>query len=48
MLAALVGLMAAIVSRNGIAVLSVAVIIAIVGALAFGAMMVAAWRGRAR
>ena len=48
MLAALVGLMAAVVSRNGIAVLSVAVIIAIVGALAFGAMMVAAWRGRAR
>ncbi len=48
MLAALVGMMAAVVSRSGIAVISVAVIITIVGTLAFGAMMVASWRGRAR
>jgi len=47
MLAALVGMMAAVVSRSAIAVISTAVIIAIVGVLAFGAMMVAAWRGRA-
>ena len=48
MLAALVGMMAAVASRNAIAVISVAVIIAILGVLAFGALMVASWRGRAR
>ena len=48
MLAALVGMMAAVVSRSGIAVLGAAVSIAIVGALAFGAMMAASWHGRAR
>ena len=48
MLAALVGMMAAVVSRSGIAVLGAAVSIAIVGALAFGTMMVASWQGRAR
>ena len=48
MLAALVGMMAAVVSRSAIAVISVAVIIAILGVLAFGALMVASWRGRAR
>jgi DUF1707 SHOCT-like domain len=48
MLAALVGLMAAVVSRSVIGVISATVIIAIVGVLAFAAMMVASWRGRAR
>ena len=48
MLAALVAMMAAVASRNAIAVLSVAVIIAILGVLAFGALPVASWRGRAR
>ena len=48
MLAALAGMMAAVVSRSGIAVLGAAVSIAIVGALAFGTMMVASWQGRAR
>ena len=45
MLAALVGMMAAVASRSAIAVISVAVIIAILGVLAFGALMVASWRG---
>jgi hypothetical protein len=48
MLAALVGMMAAIVSGSAIAVISTAVIIAIVGVLAFGAMLAAAWHGRGR
>ena len=48
MLAALVGMMAAVASRSAIAMISVAVIIAILGVLAFGALMVASWRGRAR
>jgi hypothetical protein len=48
MLAALVGMMAAVASRSAIAEISVAVIIAILGVLAFGALMVASWRGRAR
>ncbi len=48
MLAALVGMIAAVASRSAIAVISVAVIIAILGVLAFGALMVASWRGRAR
>jgi hypothetical protein len=48
MLAALVGMMAAIVSGSAIAVISAAVIIAIVGVLAFGAMLAGAWHGRGR
>ena len=48
MLAALVGMMAAVASRSAIAVIGVAVIIAILGVLAFGALIVASWRGRAR
>ena len=48
MLAALVGMMAAVASRTPIAVISVAVIMAILGVLAFGALLVASWRGRAR
>jgi VIT1/CCC1 family predicted Fe2+/Mn2+ transporter len=46
MIAALVGLLAALLSRNAIAVISVTVIFAMLGLLAFGALMVAAWRGR--
>jgi VIT1/CCC1 family predicted Fe2+/Mn2+ transporter len=45
MIAALVGLLAALMSRNAIAVISVTVIFAMLGLLAFGALMVAAWRG---
>jgi len=48
MLAALVGMMAAVASRSAIVVISVPVVIAILGVLAFGALMVASWRGRAR
>jgi hypothetical protein len=48
MLAALLGMMAAIVSGSAIAVISAAVIIAIVGVLAIGAMMAGAWHGRGR
>ena len=48
MLAALVGMLAAVASRNAIAVISVTVIIAILGVLAFGALMAASWRGRTR
>lgn len=48
MLAALVGMVAAVVSRSAIAVISAATIITIVGVLAFGAMLVASWHGRAR
>jgi len=45
MIAALVGLLAALMSRNAIAVISVTVIFAMLGLLAFGALMVGAWRG---
>ena len=45
MIAALVGLLAALMSRNAIAVISVTVIFALLGLLAFGALTVAAWRG---
>jgi len=48
LIASFVGMLAAIASRNAIAVISVTVIIALLGVLAFGALMVAAWRGRAR
>jgi len=48
MLAALVGMMAAFASRSAIAVISVAVCIALIGALAFGVLMVASWHDRAR
>ena len=47
LIAAFMGMLAAIASRNAIAVISVTVIIALLGVLAFGALMVAAWRGRA-
>jgi len=46
MIAAFAGMMAAVAGRSAIAVISVAVIIAIIGILAFGALMVASWRGR--
>jgi uncharacterized membrane protein len=45
MIAALVGLLTAIMSRNAIAVIFVTVIIALLGLLALGALMAAAWRG---
>jgi hypothetical protein len=48
MLAALVGMLAAIASHSEIGVISAAVGIAIVGALAFGTMMAASWLDRAR
>jgi Domain of unknown function (DUF1707) len=48
MLAALVGMLAAIANRSEIGVLSAAVSIGIVGVLTFGAAMAAAWLGRAR
>jgi hypothetical protein len=41
-------MLAAVASRSVIAVISVTVIIALLGVLAFGALMVASWRGRAR
>jgi hypothetical protein len=47
-IAALLGMMAAISSRSAIAVISVAAIMALLGLLAFGALMVASWRERAR
>jgi hypothetical protein len=47
MIAALMGLMAAVVSRSAIGVISAAVGIAIIGTLAFGALMVASWQDRA-
>jgi hypothetical protein len=43
--AALGGMLAAVTTRSAIAVICVAVIIAMLGILAFGALMVAAWRG---
>lgn len=46
MVAALAGMMAAVAGRSAVAVISVAVVIAIIGILAFGALMVASWRGR--
>jgi hypothetical protein len=46
MLAALVGMLAAIASRSEIGVLSAAVGIGIVGVLIFGAAMAASWLGR--
>jgi DUF1707 SHOCT-like domain len=48
MLAALLGLLAAIASESAIGVISATTAIAIVGMLAFGTTMVASWRGRAR
>lgn len=48
MLAALTGLLAAIVTRSMIGLVSATVGIGLVGALAFGATMAAAWHGRAR
>jgi hypothetical protein len=46
MIAALIGMMAAVASHSAVAVISVAVMIAIIGILAFGALIVASWRGR--
>ncbi len=46
MIAALAGMMAALVSHSAVAVIGVAVIIAIIGILAFGTLMFASWRGR--
>jgi hypothetical protein len=48
LLAALVGMLAAIVSHSEIGMISAAVGIAIVGVLAFGAMIAASWLGRVR
>jgi hypothetical protein len=48
LIAALVGMLAGIVSRSEIGVISAAAGIAIVGVLAFGAMIAASWLGRAR
>jgi len=48
MLAALLGLVAAIVSRSEIGYLIAAVGVATVGVLTFGGTMVASWHGRAR
>jgi hypothetical protein len=48
MLAALVGMLAAIANHSEIGVLSAAVSIGIVGVLIFGAAMAAAWLGRTR
>jgi DUF1707 SHOCT-like domain len=48
MLAALLAMVVALVSRSVIALISASAIIAIVGALTFGVIMVAWWRGRAR
>jgi VIT1/CCC1 family predicted Fe2+/Mn2+ transporter len=48
LIAAFVGMLAAIGSRNATAVISVSVIIALLGLLAFGTLIVASWRGRAR
>jgi hypothetical protein len=48
MLAALVGMLAAIVSHSEIGVISAALGIVIIGVLAFGAMIAASWLGRAR
>jgi hypothetical protein len=45
-IAALAGMMAAVTSHSAVAVISMAVIIAIIGILAFGALMVASWRER--
>lgn len=44
MIAALVGMMAAVADHSAIAVITVAVVIAIIGILAFGALMVTSWR----
>jgi Domain of unknown function (DUF1707) len=46
MIAAIMGLLAAIMSRSAIAVISMSVIIATLGMLVFGALMVESWRGR--
>jgi Domain of unknown function (DUF1707) len=48
MLAALLGMLAAIVSQSEIGVISAAMGIAILGVLAFGALIAASWLGRAR
>jgi len=45
-IAALVGMMAAVASRNAIAVIGVSVILALLAVLTFGALMVLSWRGR--
>jgi hypothetical protein len=41
-------MMAALASRNPIAVISATESIAVIGVLAFGAMLVVSWQGRAR
>jgi Domain of unknown function (DUF1707) len=48
MLAALMGMLAAIVTRSMIGLISATVSIGVVGVLAFGATMAASWHGRAR
>jgi DUF1707 SHOCT-like domain len=48
MLAALVGMIAAVVTRSAIGLISATAGIAIVGVLVFGGMMAASWQGRAR
>jgi hypothetical protein len=45
LITALGGMLGALASRNAIAVISMAVIFAILGLLAFGALIVTAWRG---
>lgn len=47
MLAALMGMLAAVVSDSGIGVISAAVSIAVIGLLAFGVAMASSWHGRA-
>ena len=48
MLAAMVGMLAAIVTRSVIGLISATVGIGVVGVLAFGATLAASWHGRAR
>jgi hypothetical protein len=48
MIAALAGMLAAVVNRSAIGVIGAAVTIAIIGIAAFGALMVASWQDRAR
>lgn len=48
MLAALMGMIAAIISRSAIGLISAAASVAVVGILVFGALMAASWQGRSR
>jgi hypothetical protein len=48
LIAAFAGTMAAVVTRSAIGVITAAVSIAIIGTLAFGALMVASWQDRGR